>query len=202
MAMTQPISPNSAQPSAIPAWKKRVPMAMTLSRIAVCPIFIVLLILKDPLWHWLAAGLFMAASATDFFDGYFARKYDAITNMGKFMDPIADKILVASVLIMLLPTGKIDPILVLLLLARDILIGGIRSIAAADNIIIDAKPTGKWKTGLQMVSIPAILIAHDDFAPDIGRLGYIVLWVSVILSVISAYQYITLFFEERQKIRS
>lgn len=173
-------------------------MWLTLSRIAVCPFFIVLLLLKDPIWHWIAAGLFMVSSATDFFDGYYARKYDAISNMGKFMDPIADKILVASILIMMLPSGKIDPVLVLLLLVRDILIGGIRSIAAADQIVIDAKPTGKWKTALQMLSIPAILISHDDFAVDIGRFGYATLWLSVVLSMISGYQYIQLFLDGRR----
>jgi len=141
----------------------------------------------------------MVASATDFFDGYYARKFDAISNMGKFMDPIADKILVASILIMMLPSGKVDPVLVLLLLVRDIFIGGIRSIAAADQIIIDAKPTGKWKTGLQMISIPAILISHDDFAAQIGQIGYAVLWISVILSLISGYQYVQLFLEGRRR---
>jgi len=190
--------PPPSTPS-FPAWKKQIPTWLTFSRIAVCPFFIVLLMLKAPVWHWIAAALFMVASATDFFDGYYARKFDAISNMGKFMDPIADKILVASILIMMLPSGKVDPVLVLLLLVRDIFIGGIRSIAAADQIIIDAKPTGKWKTGLQMISIPAILISHDDFAAQIGQIGYAVLWISVILSLISGYQYVQLFLEGRRR---
>ena len=120
--------------------------------------------------------------------------------MGKFMDPIADKVLVATVLIMLIPTGRVRPELVLLLLARDILIGGIRSVAAADNVIIDAKAAGKWKTALQMISIPAILIATPLAGLPLYELGAILLWVSVILSIFSGYQYVQLYFQNRKTV--
>jgi CDP-diacylglycerol--glycerol-3-phosphate 3-phosphatidyltransferase len=142
----------------------------------------------------------MIASVTDWFDGHFARKYNAISSMGKFMDPIADKILVASVLIMLIPSGKVGPILVLLLLARDILIGGIRSIAAADRLIIDAKATGKLKTGLQMISIPLILVDPAVFGgASAYNIGLGILWFSVILSMISGYQYVQMYAESRKE---
>jgi len=101
----------------------------------------------------------MLASVTDYFDGYFARKYQAVSNFGKFMDPIADKILVTSVLTMLLAMGKIDAWMVIIILARDNFIGGIRSVAAADQIVIDAKPAGKWKTAMQMVAIPIVIVS-------------------------------------------
>src|SRR5687767_3595656 len=91
-------------PEQIPAWKRALPMWLTWSRILVCPFFVIFLSLKAPIGGWLSAILFIVASATDWFDGYFARKYNAISNLGKFMDPIADKILVATVLIMLIPT--------------------------------------------------------------------------------------------------
>lgn len=182
----------------VPRWKKHLPMILTMSRMAVCPVFILLLMLKDPLWGWASAILFIVASITDYFDGYYARKYKAITNMGKFMDPIADKVLVATVLIMLLPSRRIDPILVLLLLGRDILIGGVRAIAAADNVVIDAKATGKWKTGLQMISIPMILIYDDLFGFPLYLVGYSILWISVILSMISGYQYVRLYQTSRK----
>lgn len=173
-------------------------MRLTMSRILVCPFFVILLNLTAPVWGWVAALLFVAASMTDFLDGHFARKYNAISNMGKFMDPIADKILVASVLIMLLPSHRVDPILVLLLLSRDILIGGIRAVAAADQVVIDAKATGKWKTGLQMISIPMILLHDESVGTAIYRAGYIILWVSVVLSVISGYQYVRLYLDQRK----
>ena len=113
------------------------------------------------------------------------------------MDPIADKVLVASVLIMLVPSGRVGPVLVLLLLVRDILIGGVRSVAAADNIVIDAKATGKWKTGLQMVGIPAILIFDPIAGVPVYKIGVGLLWVSVVLSLISCYQYVQLYIEGR-----
>lgn len=166
---------------------------------AVCPLFVVFLSLHEPMWSTISAVLFMLASVTDYFDGYYARKFDAISNMGKFMDPIADKILVASVLIMLIPSHKVGPILVLILLARDILIGGIRSVAAADQVVIDAKAAGKWKTGLQMLSIPAILISPDVFRTEkVYQVGIVLLWSSVILSMISGYQYIRVYLDTRK----
>lgn len=173
-------------------------MWLTWSRMLVCPVFVVFLSLEAPIWGWLSALLFVAASATDWFDGYFARKYNAISNLGKFMDPIADKILVATVLIMLIPSGKVGPVLVILLLTRDILIGGIRSVAAADRLIIDAKPAGKWKTALQMAAIPAILIPGDAFGDvPVNDIGGVLLWMSVILSLISGGQYIQLYMKSR-----
>lgn len=136
-----------------------------------------------------AAILFIVTSITDYYDGYFARKYNATSNMGKFMDPIADKILVTSVLVMLVPSDRIDPLMVIIILARDTFIGGIRSVAAADQIIIDAKPTGKWKTALQMIAIPAVMIDQKAFGIPFEKIGYYVLWISVILSLTSGIQY-------------
>lgn len=184
----------------IPAWKKKLPMWLTFSRMVVCPLFIPLIHIGTPWANATAAFLFIAASITDYFDGSLARKYNAISNMGKFMDPIADKVLVATVLIMLLPSGRVGPELVLLLLARDIIIGGIRSVAAADNVIIDAKAAGKWKTGLQMVAIPLILVSWDLADIPFTRLGELLLWISVILSIFSGYQYVRLYFENRKTI--
>lgn len=175
-------------------------MQLTWGRMAVCPLIVGLLLFEGPVAGWIAAGLFILASITDWFDGYFARKYEATSSMGKFMDPIADKILVASVLIMLIPSGRVGPVLVLLLLARDILIGGIRSVAAADRLIIDAKATGKWKTGIQMVGIPAVLIHTPLFGLPIYEIGLVLLWISVVLSIISGFEYVQLY--RKSKTRS
>lgn len=141
-------------------------------------------------WNGVAAVLFILASSTDYFDGYYARKYNAVSNFGKFMDPIADKILVTSVLAMLLALGKIDAWMVIIILARDNFIGGIRSVAAADQIIIDAKPAGKWKTAMQMIAIPIVIIGNmEPYLPYLHKIGYGVLWVSVILSITSGIEY-------------
>ena len=90
---------------------------------------------------------------------------------------------------MLIPTQKIDPWMVIVILTRDTFIGGIRSIAAADGIIISAKPTGKWKTALQMVAIPAVMIDDRFLGIPFDKIGYWVLWVSVVLSVTSGFEY-------------
>lgn len=173
-------------------------MQLTWARMVVCPLFIPLIAPEKTLFNWLAAALFIAASITDWADGHFARKYGAISNMGKFMDPIADKILVATVLVMMIPTGKVGPILVLLLLCRDILIGGIRSVAAADRVVIDAKAAGKWKTAMQMAAIPALLVGNPLFGVPLYEIGAILLWVSVVLSMVSGFQYVRIYLENRK----
>jgi len=172
------------------SWQKKLPMQITMSRVYILPLIIGLMWPNQFLWNCLAAGLFVIASITDYYDGHFARKYGAVSNMGKFMDPIADKILVTSVLVMLLSQAKIDVVMVIIILMRDTFIGGIRSVAAADQIIIDAKATGKWKTALQMIAIPLIMINEIPQLPlPIGKIGWGALWITVFLSVLSGWDY-------------
>ena len=170
-------------------WKKSLPMWITMSRIFMVPIIVAFLFPNQIILNIIAAILFILSSITDYYDGYFARKFNATSTMGKFMDPIADKILVTSVLVMLVFSSRIDPLMVIIILARDTFIGGIRSVAAADQIIIDAKPTGKWKTALQMIAIPAVMIDQRVYGIPFEKIGYWVLWVSVILSLTSGFQY-------------
>jgi CDP-diacylglycerol--glycerol-3-phosphate 3-phosphatidyltransferase len=172
------------------------PMIATYSRIAFAPFMFIVLI--D--WKWsgiVAAVLFALASITDWLDGYLARRLNATSNMGKLMDPIADKILVTIALIILLDMQRIDPFMVVLLLCRDTYIGGLRSVAATNQVIIDAKPFGKWKTALQMTAIPCIFIFDPIFNLPIYDIGYGLLWVSVLLSVLSAFQYAWEYYSKR-----
>lgn len=136
-----------------------------------------------------AALLFILASMTDYWDGYYARKWNAMSNWGKFMDPIADKILVTAVLLMFIPVAKIEPWIVIVLVSRDLLIGGIRQVAAADQIIIDASPGGKWKTALQMGAIPAVIIGDGLYDLPLHMIGTVFLWISTLLSLVSGAQY-------------
>jgi len=170
-------------------WKKSLPMQITLSRIVLVPVIVALMWNNHLAGNVAAAILFIVASISDYYDGYFARKFNAVSTMGKFMDPIADKILVTSILVMLVPTDRIEPLMVIIILARDNFIGGLRSVAAADQIIIDAKAAGKWKTALQMVAIPAVIIDQRFLGIPFEKIGYWVLWFSVILSVTSGIQY-------------
>ena len=170
-------------------WQKNLPMQITLFRIFLVPVILIGMAQDTLGARLVAAFLFILASISDYFDGYYARKFKAVSNMGKFMDPIADKILVTSILVALIPSGLIDPWMVIIILSRDTLIGGIRSVAAADQIIIAAKNSGKWKTALQMVAIPAMIIGTDFAGIPIVKIGFWVLWLSVILSVTSGIEY-------------
>ena len=175
-------------------------MLITTARILITvPIIILLYPDRVGLNVW-AALFFILASVSDYYDGYFARKYNAISNLGKFMDPIADKILVTSVLVMLIPSKRIDPIMVIIILCRDTLIGGIRSVAAADQIVIAAKAVGKWKTALQMVAIPAVMIGDVFMGIPFDKIGYYALWISVILSVTSGLDYFLGYLKSRKSV--
>ncbi len=198
-------------------WRKKLPMQLSMSRVYIVPPLILLMLPQTLAYNFTAAAVFILASITDYYDGYFARKYNAVSNLGKFIDPVTDKILVTSVLIILLSQGKVDPYLVIILLIRDTFIGGIRSAAAADQIVIAAKASGKWKTGLQMSAIPAIMFSDYHLtsyccsnlsASDwrsylilLGWLGYFILWFSVVLSLISGFEYFQIFKRESKSAK-
>lgn len=172
-------------------------MMLTYARAVAAPVLLAILMSGWTAAGWVASVLFVIAALTDWFDGALARKYGTESNMGRFMDPIADKILVLGAVVMLLAMGRVDPIMVFLLLARDIFIGGIRAAAATNNLVIAAKPFGKWKTALQMVAIPLLLIYEPLFGLPIGDIGYYALWVSVGLSVISGAEYTIGYYKSR-----
>lgn len=202
--MPAPNSPTTSQTTHLPQWKKNLPMHLTMSRVYVVPIIILLLQQSRFFFSILATILFIAGSITDYFDGYLARKWNLVSTLGKFMDPVTDKILVLGVLIFLTHQGFIDPYVVILLTVRDTFIGGIRAVASADQVIIDAKSSGKWKAGLQMGAIPAVILGMSykdqydstfftEFFLRVGQIGYGLLWVSSILSIVSAVQYYNIY---------
>ncbi len=173
----------------MPKWKQNLPLHLTFSRIYALPLLIPVILHAGFMWDLAAAVLFILLSLTDAWDGALARKWGLVSNFGKFMDPVADKIMVSSVLIALLHMTRIDPWLVIILLARDTFIGGVRSIAAADQLILDAKSAGKWKTGFQMTGIVLVILETLPGVPWIGFAGRVILWLSVVLSLLSGYQY-------------
>lgn len=170
-------------------WKTQLPMWATYSRIIGAPLIVLAIGFPVSYAGYLAAALFILFSLTDWLDGYWARKYNCESAMGQFMDPIADKILVLGALVPLLALGRVDVWMVFIFLSRDIFIGGLRSVAASNNVIISAKPFGKWKTALQMVAIPCALIHEQIAGIPLGLVGYYGLWLSVLLSMISAFEY-------------
>jgi CDP-diacylglycerol--glycerol-3-phosphate 3-phosphatidyltransferase len=172
------------------------PMVATYFRIFIVPVFIALMQIQ-PSWWAVAGGLlFIVASITDWLDGFLARRLNSVSVMGKFMDPIADKVLVSSVLICMIPLGMIEGLAVLILINRDVIIGGVRSVAASQGLVIDAGQVGKWKTTFQMISIPALFFAQSPFFQEtpwshipMQEIGYYGLWLSVLLSLYSGVEY-------------
>ena len=140
-----------------------LPNLLTLARVATIPLLVIIMLddsREASLW---AAALFGAAAVTDFIDGWLARKWGVVTVLGKFLDPLADKLIVMAALIMLIPFGRIPAWAVFLVLAREIIVTGLRSIASSEGIVIDASDLGKYKTIYQMVAIPGLLLHYDYY---------------------------------------
>ncbi|MCC6278455.1 MAG: CDP-diacylglycerol--glycerol-3-phosphate 3-phosphatidyltransferase [Oligoflexia bacterium] len=192
----------SISSQSLPFWKRQLPNIITgLRAFFVLPV--VALLMTDSYWpNFWATGLFIVASVSDYFDGYFARIYKIESIFGKFLDPVADKLLVNGALIMLIPLGRVHPILVFLILSRDIFINGLRAVAASENLVIGAGWTGKWKTGTQMTAIPCIMLKEPLFGVvPILEIGQVLLWVSFGLSAISGVQYALYFFKKSRYMR-
>lgn len=140
-----------------------LPNLLTLARVAAIPLLVVIMLSDTREAGFWAAALFGAAAATDFIDGWLARKWGVVTVLGKFLDPLADKLIVMAALIMLIPSGRVPAWAVFLLLAREIIVTGLRSIASSEGIVIDASDLGKYKTIYQMAAIPGLLLHYDYY---------------------------------------
>lgn len=161
-----------------------------------------LLFLKSPKWDLVAAIVFGIASLTDWLDGYLARRLKIESVYGKLMDPLADKFLVVASLVMLQELGRIHPIIVILLICRELGITGLRALASAEGVIIAASPSAKWKTATQMVAI-AILLADLNIAGfETYLLGMALLYLSLAISLWSARDYVVDFFAALRKKRA
>lgn len=166
-----------------------LPNKLTIARVIMVP-FLVLFMLTDlggEANRYISLVLFMAASVTDWFDGYLARKNNLVTNFGKFMDPLADKLLVCSALICLIELDRLEAWIVIIIIAREFIISGFRLIAAENGVVIAANYWGKFKTVSQMI-MTILLILNLGGAFDI--LEQIFIWLSVALTVISLITYI------------
>jgi CDP-diacylglycerol--glycerol-3-phosphate 3-phosphatidyltransferase len=178
------------------------PNLLTMGRIIVIPLVLVLLDRGGPRDCYWAALLFAGAAITDFLDGYLARKWGLVSVVGKFLDPLADKLIVMASLVWMVPMGRIAPWVVVLLLARDIGITGLRSIAASEGVVIAAGDSGKAKTALQMVGILMLMIGYpyrmnflmfDLGVVDLVHVGRWLIYISLVYSLASAAQYVGLF---------
>jgi CDP-diacylglycerol--glycerol-3-phosphate 3-phosphatidyltransferase len=181
-----------------------VPNLLTFGRILVIPIVLILLGRGTPEDCLLAALVYSAAALTDLIDGWLARRMRVVSVLGKFLDPLADKLLVMAVLVYMVPMGRIPEWAVVLLLAREISVTGLRSIASSEGVVIAAGNEGKSKTALQMVGILCLLLGypyHLTLGPldlgvvDLVVVGRALIYVSLVFSVVSAASYLSLFAE-------
>lgn len=164
-----------------------LPNKLTMFRVILIPFFIVFLLVPvTPYDKWIALSIFIVASLTDLLDGKIARKYNLVTNFGKFMDPLADKLLVCSALICLIELDRIPSWMVILIIAREFVISGFRLIAADNGVVIAASYFGKFKTTFQMLAV-CLMIAD---IPALSLVTDIVLWAAVVLTVISLADYL------------
>lgn len=164
-----------------------LPNKLTMLRVIMIPFFIVFLLIPvTPYDKWIALAIFIVASLTDLLDGKIARKYNLVTNFGKFMDPLADKLLVCSALICLIELDKIPAWMVIIIIAREFIISGFRLVASDNGVVIAASYWGKFKTTFQMAAV-CLLIA--DIAA-IHVVTQIILWIAVILTVVSLVDYL------------
>lgn len=180
------------------AWTKfwHLPNMLTGARILAIPVVMVLLCFKGPLASFLCALVFMAAGATDFLDGFFARRQRLVSRFGKFMDPLADKLLVSAALIMLIPLGRVPAWIAVVIIGREMAVTGLRALAAAEGTILAPDRWGKAKTLLQMAALTALILHYPYQAVDFQRLGTGLLWLALIVTLTSGVGYFLYFFRE------
>ena len=166
-----------------------LPNKLTVLRVIMVPFFVFFMLtdVGGPANKWIALILFCVASLTDMLDGKIARKYNLVTNFGKFMDPLADKLLVCSAIICMIEMGKLPAWVVIVIIAREFIISGFRLVASDNGIVIAASYWGKFKTVFQMAMI-IVLIA--DFGGVFDIIAQVLIWIALALTIISLIDYV------------
>lgn len=164
------------------------PNKLTIARVVMIPFFVAFLMydIVGDAGKWVALVIFIAASLTDTLDGYLARKYHLVTNFGKFMDPLADKLLVCSALICLIQLGQLPAWMVIIIISREFIISGFRLVASDNGVVIAASYWGKFKTTFQMIAVILLIIN----IPALSLVTQICVWIALILTVVSLIDYI------------
>lgn len=166
-----------------------LPNKLTVLRVILIPFFVVLLLLdggQNQMLRYVSAAVFIVASLTDMLDGKIARKYDLVTNFGKFMDPLADKLLVCSALVCLVELGQFPAWMCIVIVSREFIISGFRLVAVEQGVVIAASYWGKFKTTFQMIAIVLMIV-------NIQALSFVTMlfvWIALILTIISLVDYI------------
>lgn len=178
-----------------------IPNKITVSRILLIPLFLIIMLVPFkwgtmhllgadlPVTHFVGALIFIFASATDWVDGYYARKYNLVTNMGKFLDPLADKLLVSAALIVLVELGYASSWIVIVIISREFAVTGLRLLLAGEGEVVAANMLGKIKTWTQIVAISALLLHNFIFEMISFPFAQIALWVALIFTIWSGWDY-------------
>ncbi len=175
-----------------------LPNLITLVRILLIPVFVALFMAPTPDRSLIAAVIFTVAAITDLLDGYIARRTGQVTKLGKLLDPIADKLLVLSALILLVNVDRVSALVAILVIAREVAVTGIRAIAAGEGMIIAAETTGKYKMALQVVAIVLLILEGTGLA-ELGNVhlaGIVTLYLSLVLGYFSGGQYVWSFWKQ------
>ena len=172
-----------------------LPMILTLSRIVAIPVLVALFYVNGDWVRYIACALYTAAAVTDYFDGYLARAWKQQSKLGRIFDPIADKLLVAATILMLVAFGRISGVMVLpalVILCREVLVSGLREFLAEIRVGLPVSRLAKWKTGIQMTALGFLIVgdaAPTGFAP-ITLIGTAGLWVAAVLTLITGWDYL------------
>lgn len=175
-----------------------LPNILTMSRVAVIPVFVALFFLETTTGQWIACGLFALAAITDFFDGYLARSRGQMSAFGTFLDPVADKLLVASALLMMVGFDQISGLVIIpavVILCREILVSGLREYLAGFAVSLPVSRLAKWKTTVQMIAIGFLIVgesAHPAISADIPvrLIGEAGLWLAAVVTLITGFDYL------------
>lgn len=195
-------TPRAARRKSLKEDAFNLPNLLTMGRIAIIPLVLWLLQLGSPSDCLTAAWVYAAAALTDLLDGYLARKMNIVSVLGKFLDPLADKLLVMATLIWMIPLGRVPAWAVVLLLSRELAVTGLRSIASTTGLVIAAGDGGKMKTAIQMSAILCLIIGYpyhlslgfyDLGIVDLVHVGRALIYASLVFSLVSAFQYVSLF---------
>ena len=182
-----------------------LPNLLTLGRVAAIPVLVVLLFSGSREAGFWAAAIFSAASVTDWLDGWLARKWGVVTVLGKFLDPLADKLIVMAALVMLIPLGRVPAWAVFVILAREMVVTGLRSIASSEGVVIAASDLGKYKTIFQMVAIIGLLLHYnyywffgvqwEIFRANMQHAGIFFFYIALFITIWSGVDYLMKFFK-------
>jgi CDP-diacylglycerol--glycerol-3-phosphate 3-phosphatidyltransferase len=172
-----------------------LPNAITVLRIGILPVLFLVLLEPGETLSLTIAILFILASLTDLLDGYVARRYNIVTRIGKLLDPIADKIIMSTAMVLLIPIGRIPAWVVALMIMRDFAVEGLRNMAAAEGHVIGASELGKYKTFCQIIAVSALIIHYPIYGMDPASIGTAFIYVALAMSLWSGFDYLVKFYK-------